>query len=124
MAPNSTAGPGSTDKKPGIPRQKGGKFAKGNPGKKKGTLSWEKRKIADAARELFEQECPNQILLLLRQNKNLSVKLQTIEFLAERAYGKSPITVKAGIDPDSPEGILLMLAGQPIPGSSSSKETT
>ena len=122
MTRNATAGPGSTERKPGIPRQKGGKFAKGNPGKKKGTVSWEKRKIADAARQMFEEHAPQEILFLLTQKKNLSVKLGVIEFLAERAYGKAPITVKAGIDPDSPEGILLMLAGQPLPGSSISKE--
>jgi hypothetical protein len=105
------------------PRGKNGRFGKGNPGKPKGAVSWEKRKIAEAAREMFEKHAPKEILALLHQNKNLAVKLGVIEFLAERAYGKAPIKVHASIDPDSPEGILLLLAGQPIPGSSTSSET-
>jgi hypothetical protein len=107
------------------PRGKNGRFGRGNPGKPKGAVSWEKRKIAEAAREMFEEHAPEEIKFLLTQRTNLAVKLGVIEFLAERAYGKAPIKVHASIDPDSPEGILLLLAGQPLPGSSTSnsKET-
>ena len=99
-----------------IPRGERGYFAKGNRGKPKGTLSWVKRKVADAAREMFEEECPQQLRHLIRQNKNLAVKLRAIEILMDRAYGRAPLIVRASMDPNSPEGILLSIAGQTIPG--------
>jgi|SRR5581483_3989452 len=98
-------------------REDKGRFGKGNPGRPKGSLNWEKRKLADAARELFEKHCPDEILSILHGDNDV-VKMRCIEWLADRAYGKAPVVVRAGIDPDSPEGILLMLANQTLPGSS------
>lgn len=106
----------SEEKKP-----KPGTFRPGNPGKPKGAISWEKKKLADACRDLFERECPDQIIDILR-SKNLPVKMRCIEWLAERAYGKAPMVVRHGLDPESPEGILLRLAGQTLPGSGVDEE--
>lgn len=100
-----------------VPRGNRGQFKPGNAGKKKGTVSWEKRKLAEAAREMFEELAPKELRELIVQNRNLPVKLDAIRFLADRAYGKAPQTVRLGMDPDSPEGILLKIAGQVLPGS-------
>lgn len=115
-----------TEKTKTIPpegRQKDGRFAPGNPGKKKGNVSIGKRKIAQAARELFERYAPKHFEDLFKPAKKpstqlLKVRQDALEFLANRGWGRAPMTVHVGksIDPNSPEGILLALAGQPIPG--------
>ncbi len=99
-----------------YPRQGRGRFGPGNPGKPAGAKNWANRKIAQVAREYLEEHGDNAIVELLTQRKNLGVLLETVKFLTERADGKAPQTIKHGLDPDSPEGILLALAGQALPG--------
>lgn len=115
-----------------YPRQRGGRFAAStpdhpNPGKPIGAKHWANRKIAEVARDYLDEGGDDAIRFLLTQRKNPAVLLATVEFLTERADGKAPQTVKHGLDPDSPEGILLALAGQALPGqsggNSSSDET-
>lgn len=99
-----------------YPRQKAGRFAAGNPGKPPGATNWANRKIAIIAREYLDASADQAIEWLLKQRKNPAVLLATIEFLTERADGKAPQVVKHGLDPDSPEGLLLAMSGQPLPG--------
>ena len=99
-----------------YPRQNRGRFAPGNPGKPAGAKHWANRKIATVAREYLDDYGDDVIAFLLSQRKNTGVLLETIKFLTERADGKAPQTVKHGLDPDSPEGILLAIANQPLPG--------
>ncbi|HEX8851228.1 MAG TPA: hypothetical protein VF761_17010 [Gemmatimonadaceae bacterium] len=104
-----------------YPRQKGGRFApstpdKPNPGKPIGAKHWSNRKLAVIAREYLDDGGDDAIRFLLEQRKNPAVLLATIEFLADRAEGKAPQTVKNGLDPDSLEAILLSMQGQALPG--------
>lgn len=104
-----------------YPRQKGGRFGpstpdKPNPGKPIGAVHFANRRIAEIAREYLDVAGDDAIRWLLEQRKNPAVLLATVEFLTERAEGKAPQVVKHGLDPDSPEGILLALQNQALPG--------
>lgn len=99
-------------------------FKPGNPGKPKGAVSFEKRKLAAACRELVYKNAPDHFQKLF-EDKNPSVPLMkvrqdAIEWASDRGWGKAPQTINLGkgIDPNSPEGVLLQIAGQPIPQSS------
>jgi hypothetical protein len=98
-----------------------GKFGKGNPGKPKGAVSWAFRKVSEAARELFEERGRAALIEIL-DGKDLGAKMRAIEFLADRAYGKAAAIVRLGLDPESPEGILLTLANQPLPGAAAGND--
>lgn len=104
-----------------YPRQAGGRFGAStpdhpNPGKPIGAKHWANRKVAEIARDYLDEGGDDAIRFLLTQRRNPAVLLQTIEFLTERADGKAPQVVKHGLDPDSPEGMLLAMAGQALPG--------
>jgi hypothetical protein len=126
---STTAKPDKGAKKDKYPRQARGQFAAStpdqpNPGKPKGATNWANRRIADVSREYLDKHADDVIAWLLGQRKNAGVLLETIKFLTERADGKAPQTIKHGLDPDSPEGILLRMANQPIPGQGDDDEET
>jgi hypothetical protein len=97
-------------------------FKPGNPGKPKGAVSFEKRKLAAACRELVEKNASTHFEQLFTDEhpsvQLMKVRQDAIEWAAERGYGRAPLSVKLGgkIDPDSPEGVLLRIAGQNLPG--------
>jgi hypothetical protein len=96
-----------------------GRFTKGNPGGKlKAPVSARNRAIAEVCRELFEEFGDKTAREIFQSKNNWPVKVKLLELVIERGYGKSPLTVKLGnsIDPNSPEGVLLLAAGQSLPG--------
>jgi len=104
-----------------YPRQEKGRFGKStpdhpNPGKPIGATNWSNRKIAEIARDYLDRGGDDAIRFLLTQRKNPAVLLATVEFLTERADGKAPQVVKHGLDPESPEGMILAMCGQALPG--------
>jgi hypothetical protein len=96
-----------------------GQFKKGQapgPGRPKGMVSFEKRRLASAMREFFLAEGPMALQRIIRNRRNPSAAIRAIEVVLERGWGKAQVVVRlGGIEPGSPEAILLELAGQHIP---------
>jgi hypothetical protein len=106
-----------------YPRQgKSGKFAQGNAGRPVGIKRWKGSKIAILAREYLDDHADEVILKLLTGKAPAEVRLRTIQWLTDRADGKAPQVIRHGMDPDSPEGILLSMMGQSLPGKTSDTE--
>jgi hypothetical protein len=101
-----------------------GRFAPGNPGGKlKSPTSKKTRAIAEVARELFDQYGTKTAKEIFESRGNFAVKERLIEFLVERGWGKAPQTIRlGGIDPNSPEGVLLAMSGQVLPGAEETPE--
>jgi hypothetical protein len=101
---------------PEIPRQEKGRFGKGNPG---GKLKKRHLQLAKSCRDLMDEfHVPTARAILTNKKESGKTKLAVLQFLAERGYGKSPQVIKTeGIEPGSPEAILLELTEQYIPGS-------
>ena len=92
------------------------KFIAGRPPGRPATT---RRAFAQMMRDL----CEEHLLILVNdvmRSRNTMAKLYLARFLAEYGYGKPldphvHMQIGAGIDPNSPEGILLSLANQHIP---------
>ncbi len=92
--------------------QPGNKFSRGRPKSSRNKATGE---LSEAAREILDEHFRPAMERLLR-SRNPMVLLQVLKFLADRAYGKAPLIASGGgIDPDSPQGLFMQLANQPIP---------
>jgi len=103
-----------------------GRFTKGNPGGKlKQPVSAKNRAIAEVCRELWDQYGTKTAKAIFESQKNWAVKERLLEFIVDRGWGKAPqtVTMKGRIDPNSPEGILLAIAGQSRPGDDDESDT-
>jgi hypothetical protein len=104
--------------------QKGNRFSQGRP---KGSRNKGSAELAAVAGELLAAHFRTTAERLLR-SRNQMVVLQTLRFLADRAFGKPPVSVEAqvnregGIDPCSPIGIFLALSNQGPSGESTRDE--
>jgi hypothetical protein len=94
-----------------------GHFAKGTAGRPHGAIAWKNRKIAQISRQYLDEYGDKVVAKLLTGERvPYDVRLATVKWLTDRSDGKAPQTIRHGLDPDSPEGLLLALAGQAVPG--------
>lgn len=94
---------------------------------RRGPVSEARKRFARVAAGLLEEHGVAAFLSILR-SKNSGAKTKCLELLLAYAIGK-PLSINAlvhanagRIDPESPEGILLQLSGQPLPGTTEEEE--
>lgn len=94
------------------------RFEKGNAGGPGGSTKKDltKTELETSARLQLSRHFARSVRTLLT-SKDQWIILNTLKWLTDRAFGKAPMYVKgSGIEPGSPEWILLKIAEQQIPG--------
>jgi hypothetical protein len=100
------------------------RFPPGNGGRSAGVVRRVTREIAEWADGEFRDRASVVLGEILnspaRSIREKELRFEVVRWLADRAYGRAPqylgIAIR-GISPDSPEGILLQLSGESLPGS-------
>lgn len=97
-------------------RKKNGQFAAGNSGRPKGAVGKVKAELAEASRAMYWENRDKVMREIFDDESGrvsiLYLKLQALEHLAERGYGKPPKEVKLSTDTDTAESIIAAMAAR------------